>query len=173
MLLLWFRTGELLMTILRLPDLKELKTFTCLEVISKFSRDNGVTEAESRMLFKETMKMLWLMVKHQLESVNGTSSQIPETFNIHKPMDPLDKMWHEFILFTREYHQFCDEYFGCYLHHVPCSEREFQAFRQRALEQKDDFVELERKSIGVFAKYIQTNLGNETLRTWFMELPKI
>ena len=161
------------MTALRLPELKELETFVCFEVILKYSRDYGITETVSRMLFKETMKMLWLMTKHQIESEKDSNIQIPEAFNVHKPMDPLDKMWHEFILFTREYHQFCNRYFGCYLHHVPCSESEFQAFKQRAVERKDDFVKLERKSIGVFVRYIQENLGTETLRTWFIELPKI
>lgn len=158
---------------MRLPNLRELEMFTSSEVILKYSRDYGVTEAVARMVFKETMKMLWLMVKHQLETEEKVSPQIPEAFNVHKPMDPLDKMWHEFILFTREYHQFCNEFFGCYLHHVPCSEREFQAFKQRAVEQRDEFVRLERLSIGVFVKYIQDNLGKETLQAWFMGLPKL
>lgn len=161
------------MTTLRLPDLKKLEVFSSQEVIFKFARDYAISEAESRMIFKETMKMLWLMVKHQLETETGSLDQLPEAFNVHRPMDPLDKMWHEFILFTREYHQFCDEYFGCYLHHVPCSEREFQAFKQRAVEQGDEFIKRERASIGVFVKYIQEHLGSNTLRTWFLELPKI
>lgn len=158
---------------LKLPSLKSLEMFTCPEVVLKYARDYDVTEAESKLLFRETLKMLWLMAKHQLETPGKRASEIPEAFNVHKPMDPLDKMWHEFILFTREYHQFCDEFFGCYLHHVPCSEREFQAFKQRALEQREDFVRLERQSIGIFARYILNNLGSDTLQTWFLELPKL
>jgi hypothetical protein len=31
----------------------------------------------------------------------------------------VDEVWHQFILFTREYHEFCDRFAGCYLHHSP------------------------------------------------------
>lgn len=31
----------------------------------------------------------------------------------------IDVVWHQFVLFTREYHKFCDEYLGGYLHHTP------------------------------------------------------
>ncbi|HYD04029.1 MAG TPA: hypothetical protein VEC16_07070 [Alphaproteobacteria bacterium] len=31
----------------------------------------------------------------------------------------VDEVWHQFILFTREYHSFCDEFIGRYLHHEP------------------------------------------------------
>lgn len=35
------------------------------------------------------------------------------------PNEELDEYWHTFILDTQEYHEFCDEVFGGYLHHVP------------------------------------------------------
>lgn len=156
---------------MRLPKLDTLEKYTSPEVILKFARDYKVTESQARMIFRETMKMLWLMVKHMLEIERGSDAKIPDAFHVHKPMEPLDKMWHEFILFTKEYHQFCEEFFGCYIHHVPCSEKEYQAFKQRALEQKEEFIACERKSIGKFVRYIQENLGNETLKSWFMEMP--
>ena len=31
----------------------------------------------------------------------------------------VDAVWHQFILFTPQYHEFCDEFVGHYLHHVP------------------------------------------------------
>lgn len=31
----------------------------------------------------------------------------------------VDNMWHEFILFTREYAAFCDAQFGQFIHHSP------------------------------------------------------
>lgn len=31
----------------------------------------------------------------------------------------VDEVWHQFILFTREYSDFCDEYFGGFVHHRP------------------------------------------------------
>ena len=35
------------------------------------------------------------------------------------PSRVVDVAWHEMILFTREYHAFCDRAFGRYLHHSP------------------------------------------------------
>ncbi len=33
--------------------------------------------------------------------------------------EDVDAVWHEFILFTPHYHEFCEEFVGRYLHHVP------------------------------------------------------
>lgn len=35
------------------------------------------------------------------------------------PTRKADKFWHAHILHTRLYHEFCEEYFGYYLHHTP------------------------------------------------------
>ncbi|WP_218044237.1 glycine-rich domain-containing protein [Kiloniella majae] len=35
------------------------------------------------------------------------------------PSQVVDVAWHEFILFTREYHDFCKKAFGRFLHHTP------------------------------------------------------
>lgn len=34
-----------------------------------------------------------------------------------------DEVWHNFILFTREYHTFCQSIFGEFIHHVPKTSR--------------------------------------------------
>lgn len=35
------------------------------------------------------------------------------------PSQVVDDLWHDFILFTRNYENFCTKAFGCYLHHTP------------------------------------------------------
>ena len=35
------------------------------------------------------------------------------------PSEIVDVLWHEFILFTRAYEQFCQQAFGRFLHHTP------------------------------------------------------
>lgn len=35
------------------------------------------------------------------------------------PSKALDKFWHNFILFTKDYHAFCEQYVGRYIHHSP------------------------------------------------------
>ena len=39
--------------------------------------------------------------------------------NVGMPSKLVDTAWHEFILRTREYQEFCDNAFGKFLHHTP------------------------------------------------------
>ncbi len=41
----------------------------------------------------------------------------PENMAMTSPK--VDEVWHQFILFTREYHAFCSQFVGRYLHHTP------------------------------------------------------
>ena len=40
---------------------------------------------------------------------------------VSMPSQVVDKLWHEFILHTRDYDAFCKEAFGRFLHHVPAA----------------------------------------------------
>lgn len=39
--------------------------------------------------------------------------------NLGMHSEKVDALWHQFILFTREYHDFCIEHLGSFLHHEP------------------------------------------------------
>jgi len=38
---------------------------------------------------------------------------------VSMPSQVVDDLWHEFILYTRDYQQFCSKAFGGYMHHTP------------------------------------------------------
>lgn len=38
---------------------------------------------------------------------------------VSMPSQVVDDLWHDFILFTRQYERFCEQAFGQYLHHTP------------------------------------------------------
>lgn len=38
---------------------------------------------------------------------------------VSMPSQVVDDLWHEFILYTRNYQQFCKKAFGAYMHHTP------------------------------------------------------
>lgn len=40
---------------------------------------------------------------------------------VSMPSQIADELWHEFILHTREYHEFCKRAFGGFLHHTPAA----------------------------------------------------
>ncbi len=37
------------------------------------------------------------------------------------PSQSIDRGWHEFIVYTRDYIKFCEDFFGRYIHHCPNS----------------------------------------------------
>jgi hypothetical protein len=41
--------------------------------------------------------------------------------HISMPSQVVDDMWHEFILYTKNYEQFCKKAFGRYMHHTPAA----------------------------------------------------
>lgn len=73
-------------------------------LVSKISNGCGVSAESVAILFEETLKFLWL--------VGGLNQKLTPSLLV-------DNAWHEFILFTRLYHNFCNEHFGRYIHHSP------------------------------------------------------
>ena len=56
--------------------------------------------------------------------------------------ESVDDMWHTFLLFTRDYQNFCDEYLGRFIHHQPAAEGltpdSYTAARALVMELFDD-----------------------------------
>ncbi|MEK6902012.1 MAG: hypothetical protein AABX02_00295 [archaeon] len=83
------------------------------------------TKQESAQAMREFKRFIALHVMHE------------KAFGMINPK--VDAIWHAFILYTREYSQFCEATMGSYLHHVPCGptdggdqdalERDCEAFR--------------------------------------------
>jgi hypothetical protein len=65
-------------------------------------------------------------------------------------------MWHEFILFTEDYSEFCQTFFGRYIHHLP------NVFENRPMPRDEEVREIRR-----LLPYIYDHLGEETMRIWF------
>lgn len=67
-------------------------------------------------------------------------------------------MWHTFLLFTKDYMFFCENYFNEYIHHTP-----------NTLE--DEFTEEQFKTdFTNYLSFIYDNLGEETVVKWFDSL---
>lgn len=53
---------------------------------------------------------------------------------VSMPSQVVDDAWHEFILFTREYNDFCLQAFGRYLHHTPAEAMQSQTQAQHGIK---------------------------------------
>lgn len=73
-------------------------------LLTKISNAIDDDAETSKMALEETLKFLFLI--HYSESKLTPSLKV-------------DYAWHEFILFTRCYHDFCNQHFGRYIHHHP------------------------------------------------------
>ncbi|HEX8550130.1 MAG TPA: hypothetical protein VF681_01110 [Abditibacteriaceae bacterium] len=53
---------------------------------------------------------------------------------VSMPSQIVDDAWHEFILFTRDYNDFCLQAFGRYLHHTPAEAMKTRTTAQKGIE---------------------------------------
>jgi hypothetical protein len=92
------------MPIDRIP---ELLAFEAPYLEAKLLRLGVVdTGAEARALFQEVKKYLILAERHGERPIPMFSARV-------------DEVWHQFVLFTAEYAEFCARFAGRFLHHVP------------------------------------------------------
>ena len=89
-------------------------------IVDKISKATGVAHESAGTLLNETIKYLFL--------VGHSRSRLTPSIQV-------DLAWHEFILFTKVYEEFCMHHFGHFIHHHPGeSDRNNQMQFVRTLE---------------------------------------
>ena len=84
--------------------MKEINEYHNSLLIERFSMQKKISVQESEYQFE--------CLKEFLLQCSLSSKPI-------QPSKQIDEMWHEFILFTRDYYYFCKNYLGQFVHHVP------------------------------------------------------
>lgn len=87
-------------------------------LIARFAKRHKVTLEETQRLFEETKKFLVICGAMKVSC---------------SPSDKLDEMWHHFILHTKDYQMFCDNFIGRFIHHNP-TETPFVGARKQMIE---------------------------------------
>lgn len=142
-----------------LPDLSELLTYRHQQVIKSYLRTFQVGEEVAVALFNDMLQYLWISVKHQQEKQQQPHNpDLDFSFVMHQEMRPIDEMWHNFILYTKDYQDFCSHYFGQFIHHYP-------DIAEHSVPLEQEFsIELEK-----YLNYLYENLGEETVLRWFAQ----
>jgi hypothetical protein len=144
--------------IMNLPALNTLLCYQHPHVLNAYTKRYPHHTLSAERAFQEVLKYLWLTRKLDIDlKENPHSSQLPREIGVFRSMTEIDDMWHEFILFTQNYTDFCIEYFGEYLHHQPTVIEDNESDSEEEI--LDDLPNL--------LSYVYDNLGEETLRTWF------
>lgn len=140
-----------------LPDLTTLLNYKHDKVISSYIRTYQVDIDKASQLFEDMLKYLWISRKHTLDRQESPQQEdFHFQFVMHEEMRDIDNMWHNFILYTQDYTQFCTYFFGEYLHHVP-------DVAETMIQTENEFsTDLEK-----YLTYVYDHLGEETVRNWF------
>jgi hypothetical protein len=97
------------------------------------------------------LKWLYLCYRAAIDRPEGFAcSMFPE-------IEKIDWMWHTFLLFTRDYADFCAGRFGFFLHHAP-NEAEGEAPADEAAY---------RAALEQMYAFVYDVLGGQTLRAWY------
>lgn len=86
------------------PNLTLAMSYTNIDIVEKFSFENNLNIEISHEYFNELKKYLYLC------SISNKKLA---------PSEEIDKIWHTFILFTKDYRFYCSNYLGRFIDHVP------------------------------------------------------
>lgn len=152
-----------------LPSLDEVLAYRNPEVVARFAEDYQVSLSDAQDVFQETLRWLWLSA-YQITRHEDIRNRV--SIPLLSEVLVVDLMWHTFILFTREYTDFCHHYFGFFIHHAPQTQAEKNHWRLR-LEQDPEAAKAERETLLREAyEAIYDLLGEEVLLKWMEEYPQ-
>ena len=113
-------------------------TFEAPYLIEKLVKDRVCSdETEAQALFREVKRYFYLNRMDQ--------SAVWEMYSLR-----IDEIWHQFVLFTRQYMDFCASYYGAYLPHSPSNapEQPKQPGRTVPVASFEDFRAYYEKTFG-------------------------
>ena len=152
----------------------EVLSYKHPELIARFCSIYSITEEEAEEVFDILKLWLWLghekVFEDQSPDIQSTafSSMI-----IDSPLLIMDEMWHNFILFTKDYFEFCLKYFGYYIHHSPGTMKEQESARKR-LENMTESQRIEAEMDRKRSQYTYTydKLGEMVFKKMYIEYPE-
>lgn len=139
-----------------IPALHELLEYKNEEVFARYKKDYPNNKMSPEAAFSELVKYIWLCMKHDQDKKCCKDQALDFACVMHEEMAEIDDMWHVFLLFTKDYQDFCQKYLSAFFHHQPMSS-------QSKIDLELNYeIELRR-----YLAYIEQHLGPDTLKKWF------
>mgnify|MGYP001184546151 CR=1 FL=1 len=143
-----------------LPDLDQLLAFRHERAIQRFQRDFPALADQGEVLFADVQRFLWLSRKHEFEQqARPGAEDLDFLLVMYEEMRDIDNMWHAFILYTKDYGEYCQRFYGEMMHHQP----DVATTRPQTPEQF-------QADLSKFLSYAYDNLGEAVVRRWFVDL---
>jgi hypothetical protein len=150
------------------PALCEVMAYHNERVIGSFLKSFELSENEARDIFEQVKCMLWLGNEMDFD---GFTEQ-GKAFSIDRSLLILDEMWHTFILCTKDYKEFCEEFFGHFIHHYPQVESEAKVAQRKAefadLDQAQRIARLADEKRWQYT-YVFKKLGKDIFIKWYTD----
>lgn len=143
-----------------LTSLQEILAYRHAGAIRRYCKEQHASASEAEEIFQEMLKFLFLSYRAAFDSPQGFGCVV--TNEIEK----LDWMWHTFLLYTRDYAEFCERFFGYFLDHMPADDDEDEGAAKAVSAQDEcEFRTTVEKQFSL----VYDVLGEKTLRAWYDE----
>ncbi len=141
-----------------IQQLEEILHYENPSVIERFQNRYPFAKSDSHLIFDDLKRFLWLSASIEEKKQDG---QDTPDISFSESMYVLEEMWQAFILSTNDYIDFCNNYFGRYLHH-PTQKIKYQANFEKL--GKDEAMEI---FVTDLITCVYENLGEEVANRWF------
>lgn len=140
-----------------LAPLNQILSYQHPAVVRRFQKDHPEKANQAEQLFSDLLRFFWSSKKHAIDrQANPKDDSLNFVFIMDEEMRDIDQMWHVFLLYTKDYMDLCESYFGEYLHHLPDIVPTFE---------KGSF-EFET-NLNKFLSYVYDHLGEDVVTRWF------
>lgn len=144
-------------------SLDDVLAYSCPDVVDSFLETYAIPREEAEELFLDVKRYLWL---------RGVGEERGVKVYMSPSLLLMDEMWHTFMLFSPQYSDFCDRFFGHYLHHRPTTVREKAKMREEYENDPAQFNETVRADLRSMIELVVDELGGEIARRWFSTYTK-
>lgn len=142
---------------MELPTLESVLSYKNPAVLKLYVQNYPTHFLSAELAFEEVLKYLWLTQKLKMDKMNRPDDPtLPQDIIMLRSMREIDDMWHEFILFTEDYTEFCHQFFNEYLHHLP-----------NIFDNAPSSWDEVKSEVSKLLPYVHEHLGEDTLKRWY------
>jgi hypothetical protein len=105
------KTGARVIPVDEMRSLKETFSYKNKKVVERLEDKLKLKPKDAAQLFKDVLLFLYVC------AISKPGQRI-------SPPKAIDDGWHEFLVFTSDYYDFCQKYFGRFIHHSPFTRKQ-------------------------------------------------
>jgi len=97
-------------------DSTRVLNYDAPHIVQRFAKQYDIPKEEAHRRFLQCL--MFLVICAEAPKIS------------HAPSSIIDDAWHSFVLHTKEYQAFCEDYLGRFVHHNPTDAPEKEAYRR-------------------------------------------